>query len=343
MKLSRSIASATALLTTSLALVACGSDDQEPNSAGGGAAGDSTSSAGAGDAGNSSGGIAGGVAGGMAVAAAGAAGDDSAGAAGDSSCVPRGCAELGACGGQIADGCGHSLQCPPCSDICTRESSGGFARRAHSANFSGTDTEYAALFNTDCASTSACNTACVAAGGTSDLCSASECIMSVQNYCLTPPVWVNLDAATVQGNDPEVDGATLVLVAQPYHDQLLLDHFQLELPDDARIRGIELKLRRASDFPASAADNGIRLMKAGHVGSVDRSAPEQWPAGDFQEQTYGGPTDLWGETWTVAALEAADFGVALSAKYTQAAGNARAYVDFIRIKVYYDVNCQLTP
>ena len=167
--------------------------------------------------------------------------------------------------------------------------------------------------------------------------------MSVQNYCLTPPVWGNLDAATVGGSDPEQDGATLVLIARPYRDQLLADHFQFEIPDDARIQGIEVKLRRASDFPASAADDGIRLLKNGHVGSVDRSAPEQWPDGAFSEQTYGGPNDLWGEKWTVAALNAEDFGVAMSVKYTQSAGNARAYVDLLTVKVYYGIACEPTP
>lgn len=331
MKLTRTFAGSFALLAASLALGACGSSNQPPSSAGAGAAGDSSSSAGSGDDANSSGGV------------AGESEVGPAGAAGESTCVPRTCSELGACGGQIADGCGHPLQCPACPDNCTRESRDGYAHHARSASFSGSDADYSTLFNTDCASSSACNKACATAGGTSDLCAASECVMSVQNYCLTPPVWSNLDAATVQGNDPELDGATLVLIAQPFHDQLLVDHFQLELPDDARVQGIEVKLRRSSDFPASAADNGIRLSHAGQVGLVDRSAPEQWPAGDFQEQTYGGPTDLWGEQWTVAELNAEDFGVAISAKYTQSAGNARAYVDFISVKVYYNVDCVPTP
>jgi len=37
------------------------------------------------------------------------------------------------------------------------------------------------------------------------------------------------------------------------------------------------------------------------------------------------------------------FGVALSVKYTQSAGNARAYVDLITVNVYYGVGCEPTP
>jgi hypothetical protein len=164
--------------------------------------------------------------------------------------------------------------------------------------------------------------------------------MSTQSYCLPPPVWENLDAATVQGSDPELDGATLVLVARPYHDELLADRFQLEIPNEAQIQGIEVIVRRAADFPDSAADDGIHLIKAGSVGGLDRSRPEKWAAGAFQEVTYGGPTDLWGENWTVADLIAPEFGVAMSVKYTQSAGNARAYVDLVTVRVHYSADCE---
>jgi hypothetical protein len=163
--------------------------------------------------------------------------------------------------------------------------------------------------------------------------------MSTKNYCLPPPVWENLGAATVKGSNPELDGATLVLVAQPYRDELLADRFQLEIPTNARILGIEVILRRAADFPESAADNGIRLIKAGIVGGADRSRSEQWGTGSFQEVTYGGSTDLWGQDWTVADLIAPEFGLAMSVKYTQSAGNARSYVDLVTVRVHYGVDC----
>jgi len=163
--------------------------------------------------------------------------------------------------------------------------------------------------------------------------------MSNKNYCLPPPVWQNLEAATVKGSNPELDGATLVLVARPYRDSLLADRFQLEIPTDARIRGIEVIVRRTADFSESAADNGVHLIKGGRVDGLDRSRPEQWGTGSFQEVTYGGPTDLWGEDWTVADLTAPEFGVAMSVKYTQSAGNARSYVDLVTVRVHYGVDC----
>jgi hypothetical protein len=164
--------------------------------------------------------------------------------------------------------------------------------------------------------------------------------MSIRNYCLPAAVWSNLEAATTQGEDPETDGATLVLVAQPYHDELVAERFQLELPDVAQIRGIEISVRRAADVDGAAADDSVRLLKAGIAGRTDRARPEEWSAGMFHSVVYGGPTDLWGQTWTAADLNAPDFGVSLSTKYTQSAGNARAYVDIVTAKIYYTLNCR---
>ena len=56
--------------------------------------------------------------------------------------------------------------------------------------------------------------------------------------------------------------------------------------------------------------------------------------------TYGGADDLWGEHWTPEAVNASDFGLAFSVAYTGAAGNTRAYVDTVRVKVHYEVTCE---
>jgi hypothetical protein len=172
------------------------------------------------------------------------------------------------------------------------------------------------------------------------MCAASECVQSTPDYCLPATTWRNLSALATTGEDPARDGAELVLVALPYHDELLAEGFQFELPPSAEILGIEVTLRRVADYASSAADNSVRLRRSGTSAKVDRAKPEQWPTGPFQSVTYGGKLDLWGEPWTAEELNSGALGVALSVRYTQEAGNARAYVDMIQAKAYYRADCK---
>ncbi|HET7544182.1 MAG TPA: hypothetical protein VFK05_30135 [Polyangiaceae bacterium] len=258
-----------------------------------------------------------------------------AGIAGETSCQPRSCADLGACGGQVQDGCGHVLECAPCGATCAKTTAVAYSRAARSAGFSGTDQQYTELYAVTCSSIGDCAVACAARGGSAEMCAASECVMSSPNYCLPATAWSNLEALSSKGEEPSVDGATLVLVALPYHDALVADHFQLALPADARIEGIEVTVRRAADNADAAVDDSVRLIKGSHLSATDLSSPEKWRAGPFSEVTYGGASENWGETWTAADLNQGDFGVSLSARYTQTAGNARAYVDLIAMRVHY--------
>lgn len=51
---------------------------------------------------------------------------------------------------------------------------------------------------------------------------------------------------------------------------------------------------------------------------------------------YGGPTDLWGTTWTDSDVNASDFGAVLSASITKSGKNPQyANVDAMRITIYY--------
>jgi hypothetical protein len=82
---------------------------------------------------------------------------------------------------------------------------------------------------------------------------------------------------------------------------------------------------------ASAVDNSVRLMKAGVITGADRAQTTvTWPTGDSYA-VYGGASDLWGTTWTLADINDANFGVVLSAN-KQSDGNLR--VDHIRITIH---------
>lgn len=67
------------------------------------------------------------------------------------------------------------------------------------------------------------------------------------------------------------------------------------------------------------------------------SLPNAWPDTDTY-QMYGGPSDLWGTTWTPADINSPDFGFSFQAD----AENSIASIDHVRTTVYYSVPLGVT-
>ena len=222
----------------------------------------------------------------------GAGGDANGGAA--DGCEPKPCAELGLDCGDADDGCGHTLHC---GDACAQGGAGGApngdcdpgavltsrasnARHATSSGYHGTDDAYLALFDVACSSPSDCTSTCTDAGGSQSLCAASECLANGQagDQCVPAPVWDNL--ATIATEDVSLDDmCQIVLVNTTYRDQLLAEQFGLTIPSDALIRGIAVEVRRAGDD--SVADDSVRIIKGGQIGSAERALPTAWSTSPF--------------------------------------------------------------
>lgn len=112
----------------------------------------------------------------------------------------------------------------------------------------------------------------------------------------------------------------------------------LSLPDGAVVRGIEARID-ARDVGASSDFDDVVLRKAdGTFTAVDRSDAVTL-ASTFAAYTYGSATDLWGESWTKADVEDADFGAGFAFLSNNA--NATVEVDYISLNVHYDLD--LTP
>lgn len=292
------------------------------NTAGtGGARGGTSGSGGTGGAGTSG-------TGGDAVMG-GAGGTHAAGGTGGSAGAAAG---SGGEGVETAGAAGEAGGSASCTTLTTTKK---HALRARSAGFSGTEAQYDEIYELDCQMTPDCQSACMDRGGTAEMCSDTICEMSSPNYCLPTPIWTGLDALAAEGTDPFSDGAEIVLWSYPYHDSLLLDQFKLEVPDGAEVLGITATIRRAAGGDDEAVDVGVHLIKHGVVGSADRSLATPWNPFYFVDVDYGGPKDLWGDTWSADDLNADDFGVALAAGYTQTAGNGRGYVDIVYVTVTY--------
>lgn len=106
--------------------------------------------------------------------------------------------------------------------------------------------------------------------------------------------------------------------------------FGFSIPTGATIDGIVVEWERKTSS-SGVTDKAVRIVKAGAVGSTDKSAAGDWPTTDTFK-SYGGSTDLWGETWTAADINSANFGAAIATQSTLVRTNS---VDSVRITVYY--------
>lgn len=108
------------------------------------------------------------------------------------------------------------------------------------------------------------------------------------------------------------------------------------IPAGAVIQGILVEIERSinSSSAATVRDAAVRIVKGGVVGATDRSNVSDWTNTEAIF-SYGGPTDLWGETWTPADINASNFGAAVAAQRLITGNSLNARVDHIKITVYY--------
>lgn len=106
-------------------------------------------------------------------------------------------------------------------------------------------------------------------------------------------------------------------------------NFGFSIPGDATINGIKVQYERKAT--GTLSDIYVRIVKAGVVKSTNRAKAGNWSTTEAY-YTYGSSSDKWGTTWTPAQINASNFGVVLS---TSNAPAGTAWVDYIRIKVYY--------
>jgi hypothetical protein len=110
--------------------------------------------------------------------------------------------------------------------------------------------------------------------------------------------------------------------------------FGFSIPAGATIDGIVVEVDRFADVASMVFDSEVKIVKGGAVGSTNEASGGFWPASDTDTyQTYGNSSYKWGETWTAADINNANFGVVISA--SSGGTKTNLFVDDIRITVYY--------
>lgn len=119
--------------------------------------------------------------------------------------------------------------------------------------------------------------------------------------------------------------------------------FDFNIPDAATVTGIEVDVeRKVNDTTGMSPvrDYSVRLLKDGDVVGENRATETNYPGVDTYE-THGTPTDLWGESWTPAEINAHGFGVVLAVKkFGHVGGDVYALVDHVRVRVTFTMDVQ---
>jgi hypothetical protein len=109
--------------------------------------------------------------------------------------------------------------------------------------------------------------------------------------------------------------------------------FGFTIPSDATIAGISARVERKAASSSRISDTDVFLLKAGVAGGTDKAVTGTWGTSDTY-RTYGGSTDLWGQTWTPADVNAANFGLRFKAQATSGTAVV-ASMNHMEITVYY--------
>jgi len=133
--------------------------------------------------------------------------------------------------------------------------------------------------------------------------------------------------------------ATATIADNGASHYLKATNFGFSIPTNSTINGILVGIERKMESSSNVVkDSAVKIVKAdGTIGTTNKASTTQYPTTDTYVN-YGSSSDLWGETWTVADINDADFGIVLSSyvSYTDVQPTTTTvYVDHIRITVYY--------
>lgn len=112
-------------------------------------------------------------------------------------------------------------------------------------------------------------------------------------------------------------------------------NFGFAIDAGATINGITVGIEKKCSAGADTTDSRVRIVKGGTIGATERASGVAWGTTDAYT-TYGGSSDLWGETWTPADINATTFGVVIAGSSSNAMSRQLS-VDHIRITVDYSL------
>lgn len=112
-------------------------------------------------------------------------------------------------------------------------------------------------------------------------------------------------------------------------------NFNPAVPSGATISGIQVWWKQASTVASAVQDNTVSIiLSSGSLGSQNKAGSGYWPTTSTYA-SYGGSSDLWGQSWSYTDFANPNFGAAISAKSN---ANSVAGLDALLIQVFYSTS-----
>ena len=143
--------------------------------------------------------------------------------------------------------------------------------------------------------------------------------------------WLNPNNAKLSNNTY----VTATTAGTPFQtiQSLKATNFSFAVPTGATINGIEVEIERKGDFNNEMRDKDVKLV-IGDAVVGDQATVKEYQVTERYD-VLGSSSDLWGNTISVAQVNAADFGVNIQAEVFDGGGNNVFSIDHIRIRVHY--------
>ncbi len=145
--------------------------------------------------------------------------------------------------------------------------------------------------------------------------------------------WINISNAQFE-DEVFASFGNLPAPAGSHTNYLVVKDFGFGIPAGTTITGIKVEVK-CFDPNSRTSDYSVRIVKTGIITGVEKAEGTPYP---FTNNyiTYGGPTDLWGETWDYKFIDDNNFGVAIAAQRNKNDDiTTDGQVDNIKITVYY--------
>lgn len=140
--------------------------------------------------------------------------------------------------------------------------------------------------------------------------------------------------SNITANDAAYATATVTSSAESQY--LTATDFGFAIPAGSVITGIKAEFDKTSTSNNTVKDNSVKLIKGGVVSGEEKAGSVYWKSSlKIGKDTYGSENDLWELELEPSDVNASDFGVAVSARYSSSPGSDTAKVDYISLTVYY--------
>jgi hypothetical protein len=147
-----------------------------------------------------------------------------------------------------------------------------------------------------------------------------------------PTAWTNPNNASTSNNSYASQSIFTPSFANTA--TLTFTNFGAAVPSGATIDGIEITIERNAATAGRIKDLQVQLVKGGTASGTDKADTSTTYGTTDSTITYGGASDLWGNTLTQSDVNATNFGIVFRAT-TNSSTITSCNVDAIRLKIYY--------